>query len=62
MCDVCRAQKGTAFAMKNGDKVIVGGSVDVYESDGRYQMYAKEITLEGAGILYERYLALKAGT
>ena len=45
--------------MKNGDKVIVGGSVDVYERDGRYQMYAKEITLEGAGALYERYLALK---
>ena len=59
MCDVCRAQTGLAFAMKNGDKVIVGGSVDVYERDGRYQMYAKEITLEGAGILYERYLALK---
>ena len=45
--------------MKNGDKVIVGGSVDVYERDGRYQMYAKEITLVGAGTLYERYLALK---
>ena len=52
-------RRGLAFAMKNGDKVIVGGSVDVYERDGRYQMYAKEITLEGAGILYERYLALK---
>lgn len=33
--------------------------MDVYERDGRYQMYAKEITLEGAGTLYERYLALK---
>ena len=52
-------RRGLAFAMKNGDKVIVGGSVDVYERDGRYQMYAKEITLEGAGTLYERYLALK---
>ena len=47
------------FSMKDGDKVIVGGSVDVYERDGRYQLYAKEITLEGAGALYERYLALK---
>ena len=52
-------RRGLAFAMKNGDKVIVGGSVDVYERDGRYQMYAREITLEGAGALYERYLALK---
>ena len=45
--------------MKDGDKVVVGGTVDVYERDGRYQLYAKEITLEGAGALYERYLALK---
>lgn len=52
-------RKGLAFSMKNGDKVIAGGSVSVYERDGRYQLYAKEITLEGAGVLYERYLALK---
>ena len=53
------ARKGLAFQMQNGDKVIVGGSVNVYERDGKYQLYAKEITLEGAGLLYERYLALK---
>ena len=52
-------RRGLAFSMKDGDKVIVGGSVDVYERDGRYQLYVKEITLEGAGALYERYLALK---
>ncbi len=52
-------RKGLAFSMKNGDKVVVGGTVDVYERDGRYQLYAKEITLEGAGALYERYLMLK---
>ena len=46
--------------MKDGDRVVVGGAVDVYERDGRYQMYAREITLEGAGALYERFLALKA--
>lgn len=52
-------RKGLAFSMKDGDKVIVGGSVNVYERDGKYQVYAKEITLEGAGVLYERFLALK---
>ncbi|MDC7286526.1 exodeoxyribonuclease VII large subunit [Blautia schinkii] len=52
-------RRGLAFRMKDGDKVVVGGSVDVYERDGRYQLYAKEITLEGAGALYERFLALK---
>lgn len=53
-------RRGLAFRMKDGDRVVVGGAVDVYERDGRYQMYAKEITLEGAGALYERFLALKA--
>ena len=52
-------RKGLAFSMKNGDRVVVGGSVSVYERDGKYQLYAREITLEGAGLLYERYLALK---
>lgn len=53
-------RRGLAFRMKDGDRVVVGGAVDVYERDGRYQMYAREITLEGAGALYERFLALKA--
>lgn len=52
-------RRGLSFRMKDGDKVVVGGSVDVYERDGRYQLYAREITLEGAGALYERFLALK---
>ena len=47
-------RRGLAF-----DRVVVGGAVDVYERDGRYQLYAKEISLEGAGALYERFLALK---
>lgn len=53
-------RRGLAFRMKDGDRVVVGGAVGVYERDGRYQLYAKEITLEGAGALYERFLALKA--
>lgn len=52
-------RRGLAFRMKDGDHVVVGGAVDVYERDGRYQLYAKEISLEGAGALYERFLALK---
>lgn len=38
---------------------IVFGSVSVYERDGRYQLYAREIMQEGAGKLYEAYEALK---
>ena len=54
------SRRGLSFRMKDGDRVIVGGTVDVFERDGRYQLYAKEITLDGAGDLYERFLRLKA--
>lgn len=53
------SRKGLAFPMKNGDNVIVLGSIAVYERDGKYQLYAKEIILDGAGMLYQRFEALK---
>ena len=53
-------RKGLTFDMKNGDKVICAGNFDVYTRGGNYQMYVKAIRLEGAGLLYERYLKLKA--
>lgn len=52
-------RRGLAFRMKEGDRVVVTGSVEVYERDGKYQLYAKEITLDGEGDLYLRYEALK---
>ena len=52
-------RRGLSFRMKDGDQVVAGGTVDVYERDGRYQLYAREITQEGEGALYERFLALK---
>ena len=53
-------RKGLAFVLTEGQQVIVTGGVDVYERDGRYQLYAREIRLAGRGRLYERYEALKA--
>jgi len=53
-------RRGLDFSMKNGDNVIVLGSISVYERDGRYQLYVKEITLDGTGALYEEYERLKA--
>ena len=50
---------GLSFRMQEGQSVIVGGSVSVYERDGKYQIYAQEITLDGAGALYERYEKLR---
>lgn len=53
------SRRGLTFLMQDGDHVIVTGSVEVYERDGRYQIYAREITRAGIGELYERYEALK---
>jgi exodeoxyribonuclease VII large subunit len=50
---------GLLFRMEEGQQVVVHGSVDVYERDGKYQLYAKQIQLDGAGALYERYEQLK---
>ena len=53
------ARSGLSFRMQEGQNVIVLGSVSVYERDGKYQLYAKEIILDGAGALYERFEDLK---
>ena len=52
-------RKGLAFPMKEGQHVIVLGSVNVYERTGSYQLYAKEILLDGMGRLYEEFERLK---
>jgi len=52
-------RRGLRFQMKEGDNVVVTGSIEVYERDGKYQLYAREIALEGAGDLYQKYEALK---
>jgi exodeoxyribonuclease VII large subunit len=48
-------RSGLSFRMCEGQSVIVLGSVSVYERDGKYQLYAKEIHLDGTGALYEEY-------
>lgn len=50
---------GLSFRMREGQQVIVFGTVSVYERSGSYQLYAKEIRLDGEGVLYERFQALK---
>lgn len=52
-------RSGLSFRMQEGQKVIARGGVSVYERDGRYQLYAKEILLDGTGQLYQRYEQLK---
>lgn len=50
---------GLNFTLKEGQDVIVLGSVSVYEKSGAYQVYAKQIMLDGAGQLYQKYEELK---
>ncbi len=51
--------RGLDFRMQNGQKIVVAGSLSVFERDGVFQLYAKEITLDGRGNLYEAYELLK---
>ena len=52
-------RSGLSFRMTEGMQVVVQGTVDVYERDGKYQVYAKRITLDGEGALFERFQRLK---
>jgi len=52
-------RKALGFTLKEGQQIVAGGSIEVYERDGKYQFYAKEIILDGAGLLYEKYERLK---
>lgn len=51
--------KGLKFTLSGGQQVIVTGMVDSFPRDGKYQLYAKEIILDGVGQLYEKYERLK---
>lgn len=50
---------GLAFKLEEGQQVVVKGSIEVYERDGRYQLYASEITLAGTGDLFKRFEELR---
>lgn len=44
--------------LQDGDKVVVRGRIDVYESGGTYQIYVTSVKKAGLGDLYERYSLL----
>ncbi len=52
-------RRGLTFRMKEGDRIVATGSVEVYGRDGRYQLYARQIEADGTGNLYLRYEALR---
>lgn len=53
------SRSGLAFQLTEGQQVVVNGRVDVYERDGKYQLYAQKITKQGIGDLYVRFEQLK---
>ncbi|MFR7476362.1 exodeoxyribonuclease VII large subunit [Frisingicoccus sp.] len=53
------SRSGLKFRLSEGQQVIVLGNISVYERDGRYQLYAREIVMEGQGLLYQQFEALK---
>ena len=48
------------FNLKDGMKVMVFGSVSVFERDGAYQIYVKSAFEDGIGDLHEKFEQLKA--
>ncbi len=60
-CIMFKGQTTTLkFTPKDGMKVLVFGTVSVFERDGVYQIYAKAMQEEGMGALYTAYKELKA--
>ncbi|WCK53140.1 exodeoxyribonuclease VII large subunit [Aneurinibacillus sp. Ricciae_BoGa-3] len=47
------------FIPKNGTRVLMRGSITVFERDGQYQFYAKEMQPDGIGSLYLAFEQLK---
>ena len=52
-------RKNLDFTLTEGQQVIVEGSIDIYERDGKYQLYARKIKKDGAGALFEQFQQLK---
>lgn len=50
------------FMPKDGMKVMILGSVSVFERDGVYQIYARAMEEDGLGDLYTKYQELKKKT
>ena len=53
------ANKKLKYSPENGMKVLIRGSVTVFESSGQYQIYVKEMQPDGIGDLYLAYEQLK---
>ena len=46
-------RRGLDFQLREGQQVVVSGTIDIYERDGKYQLYAKRLK----GTAWEIYLS-----
>lgn len=53
-------RRGLSFRMREGQKVVASGSVEIYERGGIYQLYVSGVEEEGDGELYGEFLRRKA--
>jgi exodeoxyribonuclease VII large subunit len=51
--------KKLSFKISDGMQIVAYGRIDVYERDGKYQLYIDDIKKDGVGDLYQRYEELK---
>lgn len=60
-CVMFKGQRtnGLKFKMKEGQKVIIFGSIGVFKKSGVYQLYANRVSLAGEGALFQKYEELK---
>ena len=58
-CMVYRSDYNKDLDLNNGSKIVADGYISNYVNDGSYQLYIKNISLEGMGNLYLEFLKLK---
>ncbi|WP_414052471.1 exodeoxyribonuclease VII large subunit [Macrococcus animalis] len=54
-----RDASNLSFTPKEGDSVLIRGRISSYEARGNYQLYVSAMTLDGIGLLYEKFEQLK---
>ena len=58
-CMIYRSDYNKDLKLDNGSKIVADGYISNYVSDGSYQLYIKNVSLEGVGNLYLEFLKLK---
>lgn len=58
-CMIYRSDYNKNLELDNGSKIVADGYISNYVSDGSYQLYMKNVSLEGVGNLYLDFLKLK---